>query len=79
MSFRLSFPFKPGNEFQGSCCPFAGLPIGRDRLRLCNVWSITHQGAILACDGVHPPDLCDLSHNNDVVVTLRRPVIAVPQ
>ena len=50
-------------EYHGSYCPFVGVIAGRDADRLCNLWTITHPGTVMACDGHHPPDACPVGKN----------------
>jgi len=83
MSFIVHFPFQKGtpgqpNDFQGYRCPLAGIPTGNGIRCFCNLWSITHPGTVMSCDGLHPPDLCPLGNSNDVVVSMQRQRIEVP-
>lgn len=66
----------------GRRCPLAGIPspvFFGDHRKLCNVFTITHPGDVLACDGVRPPEVCPLAHSNDAIV-YREPnrVLVIP-
>lgn len=83
--FQIHFPHAikdagGANDYRGRRCPFPGIPTPRfagDHRCLCNIWSITHPGTVLACDGLRPPDVCPLAHSNDVVVHWQKDRIVV--